>query len=159
MENMNEENEQRIDTAFRYIKAPADKIYKALTIPAQLLLWKAPKGMRMEIFHFNFRVEGTYRLALYYNDRSQPGKAGNNSDIVLGRFIELISNRKITEAVHFQSTDPSFAGEMIMTTELEPEKGGTKVIITATHVPLGISVEDHLVGMESSLANLALFTE
>lgn len=56
---------------------------------SDLMKWKPPHGMRMEIFHYNFRVEGTYRLALIYNDRKTKGQTGSNSDIVKGRFWNL----------------------------------------------------------------------
>jgi hypothetical protein len=61
------------------------------------------------------------------------------------------------EAIRFDSPDPMFAGEMIMTTELAPEKGGTLVTFTAEQVPEGITHDDHIKGMESSLENLAGF--
>ncbi|MES2006300.1 MAG: SRPBCC domain-containing protein [Bacteroidota bacterium] len=151
--------EPRIDTASRLIKASPSKIYKALTTQSDLMQWKAPDGMRMEIFHYNFRVDGTYRMALYYKDRSAKGKTGGNSDIVKGKFIELVTDHKIVEAISFDSPDPTFAGELIMTTELVSEKGATRVTFTATHVPGGIAPEDHATGMNSSLENLAKFTE
>ena len=37
--------------------------------------------------------------------------------------------------------------------------GGTAVEVVAENVPAGISTEDHRVGMESSLANLARLVE
>jgi uncharacterized protein YndB with AHSA1/START domain len=162
MEELEQEHEKeasRIDTASRLIKASPSNIYKALTTQSALMKWKAPEGMRMEIFHYNFRVEGTYRLALIYNDRKAKGKTGANSDIVKGRFLELVPDHKIVEAITFESPDPSFAGEMIMTTELVSEKGATRVTFTATNVPEGITAEDHSAGMNSSLENLARFTE
>ena len=154
-----EKEEPRIDTASRLIKASPAKIYKALTTQADLLQWKAPEGIRMEIFHYNFRVDGTYRLALYYKDRSAKGKTGSNSDMVKSRFLELVPDHKIVEAITFDSSDKTFAGEMIMTTELTSEKGATKVTFSAAHVPTGITPEDHATGMNSSLENLAKFTE
>lgn len=69
-----EKEESRTDTASRLIKASPSKIYKALTTQSDLMQWNPPHGMRMEIFHYNFRVEGTYRLALIYNDRKAKDK-------------------------------------------------------------------------------------
>ena len=42
----------------------------------------------------------------------------------------------------------------IMTTDLAPEKGGTLVTFIADQVPEGITQEDHIKGMESSIENL-----
>jgi hypothetical protein len=61
--------------------------------------------------------------------------------------------------VVFESGDPSFAGEMTITTTLVPVSGGTKVIFTAKNVPAGIRPEDHYKGMMSTLENLADFTQ
>jgi uncharacterized protein YndB with AHSA1/START domain len=150
-------SDRRIDTASLLIKATPGKIYRALTEQSAIREWKAPAGMQMEIFHYNVNVDGTYRVALRYNDKKAKGKAGDNSDMVNGRFIELIAAKKIVEAIRFDSPDPAFAGEMIVTTELAPEKGGTLVKFTAAKVPEGITQEDHIKGMESSLENLSKF--
>lgn len=115
--------------------------------------------MRMEIFDYHFRVDGTYRLALYYNDRTAKGKTGSNSDMVKGRFLELAPDHTIVEVVEFDSPDSAFAGEMIMTTKLAQEQDATRVTFSATNVPPGISSEDHAAGMNSSLENLAKFVE
>jgi uncharacterized protein YndB with AHSA1/START domain len=113
--------------------------------------------MHMEIFHYNVNAGGTYRIALRYDDKKAKGKAGDNSDIVNGRFVELFPGKKIVEVVSFDSPDPAFAGEMVMTTELQAEKGGTLVTLTAEQVPEGITHEDHVKGMESSLENLGRY--
>jgi hypothetical protein len=44
-----------------------------------------------------------------------------------------------------------------LTTDLIVEKGGTRVAFIAEQVPEGISHEEHLNGMESSLQNLEKF--
>jgi uncharacterized protein YndB with AHSA1/START domain len=147
-------SDQRIDTASLLIKATPVKIYRALTEQSAIREWKAPTGMQMEIFHYNVNEGGTYRVALRYDDKKAKGKAGDNSDVVNGRFLELVPGKKIVEAIRFDSPDPAFSGEMIMTTELTPEKGGTLVTFTAEQVPEGITHEDHIKGMESSLGHL-----
>ncbi len=48
---------------------------------------------------------------------------------------------------------------MRITTLLSPSGGGTDVTIWCDNVPSGISAEDHLAGLTSTLANLAAFTE
>jgi hypothetical protein len=63
------------------------------------------------------------------------------------------------QAVDFVSDDPAFAGTMTMTWDVVPDGDATRVVITAADVPAGISPEDHTVGMQSSLANLAGFLE
>ncbi|MEO8173240.1 MAG: SRPBCC domain-containing protein [Sediminibacterium sp.] len=151
--------EPRKDTASIFIKAAAEKAYQALTAQSSIREWKAPVGMHMEIFHYNPRVGGTYRIALRYKDQKIKGKSSDNLDMVNGKFLELVPVKKIVEAVRFESTDPLFAGEMIMTTELATEKGGTRVTLIAEQIPPGITPEDHAAGMDSSLENLKVFLE
>jgi len=67
--------------------------------------------------------------------------------------------RSIVQAVEFQSEDPAFAGEMIMTWTLAAVPEGTKVTIVCENVPEGIRKEDHDIGLRSTLENLAIFTE
>ena len=48
---------------------------------------------------------------------------------------------------------------MRLTTTFEPVAAGTKVTVLCENAPAGIKDSDHRVGIESSLANLAAFTE
>jgi Activator of Hsp90 ATPase homolog 1-like protein len=51
-----------------------------------------------------------------------------------------VPNHKIVQSVQFESDDPRFAGEMIMTWLLTPGPEGTTAQITAEKVPEGISL-------------------
>ena len=75
------------------------------------------------------------------------------------RFVEIQPDTRLVQAVDFVSDDPSFVGTMTMTWELRPAGAATLVEIRAENVPVGISPEDHAVGMASSLSNLAAFVE
>lgn len=87
------------------------------------------------------------------------GKSTEDTDVVEARFIELIPNEKIVEAVEFKSDNPAFAGTMTMTAVFTAVVNGTKVTLTAENVPTGISEVDHRAGMDSSLKNLANLVE
>ena len=63
------------------------------------------------------------------------------------------------QAFRFESDDPAFAGTMRMTWTLRPTGGGTELTVRAEDVPDGIRREDHLAGLNASLANLAAFLE
>jgi uncharacterized protein YndB with AHSA1/START domain len=105
---------------------------------------------------FDPRPGGSYRMVLTYADASvAPGKATAETDIVEVRFIDLVPDVRLVQAVDFVSDDPAYAGTMTMTWEVTAGDGGTRVDITADNVPDGISAEDHTAGMGSSLANLA----
>jgi uncharacterized protein YndB with AHSA1/START domain len=146
----------RTDTASRMIAAPLRDVFAALVDREALTVWLPPDGMTGRFEHFDPRPGGSYRLALTYTDPSHaPGKGTPDSDIVEARYVEIVSDVRVVQAVDFVSDDPAFAGTMIMTWEVTAVDGGTRIDIIADDVPDGISAEDHRVGLASSLANLA----
>ena len=110
--------------------------------------------------HFDARPGGSYRLVLTYGDAGRgSGKSTADSDVSVVRFLELEPGARLVQAVDFVSDDPSFAGTMLLSCELLPCDGGTRVALRAENVPAGISPEDHAAGMASSLENLADYVE
>ncbi|WP_274426863.1 SRPBCC family protein [Chelativorans sp. YIM 93263] len=152
---------KRTDRASLLIKASPRATYRAFVSPDALVEWLPPTGMKGEIFAFEPRAGGAFRIALIYEapDPSRAGKTSDDTDIVEGRFVELVENERIVQAITFEADDPAFAGEMTMTWSLIAVPGGTEVTITAKNVPTGISKEDHDAGLNSTLANLAAFVE
>jgi uncharacterized protein YndB with AHSA1/START domain len=148
----------RIDSATRFIAARADVIYRAFVDPAAWPHWLPPDNMTGQIQEFDARPGGSYRMALTYRgDHPNVGKTSDDTDVVEGRFTELVANDRVVQVVTFQSDDPAFAGEMRMTWSLTPVVGGTDVSIVAENVPVGISKADHDAGMRSTLDKLARF--
>ncbi len=148
------------DSAFRVIGAGPEEIFDALLDADALVQWLPPSGMTGRFERFDARPGGSYRLVLEYNDDSPgTGKASPEADIVEARFVDVVPNVRVVQAVDFVSDDPAFAGTMTMTWELSVEPSGTRVEIRAEDVPSGITPEDHAVGMRSSLDNLATFVE
>lgn len=151
----------RIDTASRHIAASPRRIYDAYVDPVQLASWLPPDGMSARIVTFEPRDGGRYAMTLVYDD---PGHAGSGktdagSDVVRGRFVELVPGERIVQTAVFDSDDPAFAGEMTLRWTLAPADGGTLVTIAASDVPDGITPEDHEAGLTSTLANLAAWVE
>ena len=149
----------RTDTASRVIGASPQKIYAANVDPKLVSEWRPPQGMKAEVYAFDAREGGGYRMAFVYEDASVRGKTTDNADVFEGTFVELVPNERIVERVTFQSDDPAFAGAMTITTTLVAVTGGTEVSVVCENVPEGISAEDHQVGMASTLANLAALVE
>jgi uncharacterized protein YndB with AHSA1/START domain len=87
------------------------------------------------------------------------GKTTADSDVVEARFVDVVPGARVVQAVDFVSDDPDQAGTMTMTWEVAPVDAGTRVDLRADEVPVGISAEDHAVGLNSSLANLARYLE
>ena len=150
----------RTDRASRIIAAPPERVFAAFLDPEALTGWLAPQGMTARFERFDPRPGGSYRLVLTYSDASPAGgKAGAETDIVEARFVDVVPNVRVVQAVDFVAADPAFAGTMTMTWSVTEVDGGTRVDITADDVPDGISAEDHAAGFESSLANLATYVE
>ena len=150
----------RTDTASRVVAAPVDRVFGALVDRDVLLEWLPPAGMTGRFDHFDARPGGSYRLVLTLDDpASGLGKATADSDVVDARFVEIVEDERVVQAVDFESDRPEFAGTMTMVWEVAGVADGTLVRITATDVPDGISAEDHAAGLASSLANLATYLE
>ncbi len=148
----------RTDRASRVIVAPLERVYAALVDPEALTVWLPPEGMSATFEHFDARPGGSYRMVLTYADASgAPGKTTADSDIVEGRFVDIVAGARVVHAVDFVSDEPAYAGTMTMTWEVTVIDTGTRVDIRADNVPEGISADDHATGLASSLANLAAY--
>jgi uncharacterized protein YndB with AHSA1/START domain len=150
----------RTDAASRVIPAPPAHVYAALVDREALMAWLPPDGMTARFERFDPTPGGSYRLVLTYVDMAGArGKATPASDVVEARYINLIPDVRVVQAVDFVSDDPAFAGTMTMTWELTAIDKGTRVDIIAENVPDGISAEDHATGLASSLSKLAQHVE
>lgn len=150
----------RTDSASRVLVAPLDRVYAALITESALLAWLPPNDMTGRFERFDLRPGGGYRLVLGYPEGSgEAGKAGDGTDVVEARILEVVGGERVVQAVDFESDDPAFAGTMRMTWAVSPVDGGTRVDFTAADVPDGISAEDHAEGLASSLDNLVRYVE
>ncbi|PSJ60335.1 SRPBCC family protein [Pseudaminobacter soli (ex Li et al. 2025)] len=151
----------RTDTASRIIRATPHTIYRALLDPEAIVRWRPPAGMKAQVYAFDAREGGTFRMSFSYADASHEvrGKTSDDADVFEGRFLELVPDQRVVELIEFESDDPAFAGAMTVTTSLRAVDGGTEVTIRCENVPRGIRPEDHAAGMASTLDNLANFTE
>ncbi len=141
----------------KVIKATAETIYKAFTSPSALETWQVPGDMTAKVHHFDLRIGGGYQMSLYYPDSEteMKGKTKGKEDKFTARFIELVPNKKIVQAVNFESPDPEFSVEMIMEVTLEPVDKETRVTFYFKDIPKGIKPEDNEAGTISSLNKLA----
>ncbi len=146
--------------ASRTILATPHAIFRVLLDGEAMANWRPPAGMTARIERFDPRPGGRYRMALIYpDDGTARGKSSAREDVVDGCFIDILPDERLVEEVCFDSDDPRFQGPMTITTTLVPVRDGTRVTITATNVPAGISEADHRIGMGSTLKNLANFVE
>ena len=150
----------RTDRASRLMRAPVSRVFDSLVDRAALEIWLPPGDMTGRFETFDQRPGGSYRLVLTYaNRKGSQAKSTDDSDIVEVRYLDIVPNDRVVQAVDFVSDDPGFAGTMTMTWSVRDAVDGTRVEIVAENVPEGISAEDHAAGLASSLENLASFVE
>jgi uncharacterized protein YndB with AHSA1/START domain len=149
----------RTDQVSRVIKAPLAEVFSAFLDRTSLESWLAPDGMTARFERSEPRPGGSYRLILTYPDSTHAAKSSADSDIVEGRYVNIVHNDRVVHAVDFDSDDRAFAGSMTMTWAVQAVDDATRVEFTATDVPAGISAEDHRAGMTSSLEHLASYLE
>jgi uncharacterized protein YndB with AHSA1/START domain len=148
-------------TVSKIIKAPRRTVYEACLDPDALAKWRVPDNMTAQVHVFEAREGGTYRMSLTYRapKQSPGGKSSQDTDTFQGRFVELMPDEKIVEAIEFESHDSGFAGEMTMTTRLADTDGGTDITILCQDLPPGIRPEDNETGTRQSLNKLAALLE
>jgi uncharacterized protein YndB with AHSA1/START domain len=142
------------DVGHATVEATPEEVFAALVDAEARTAWLPPAGMSGEFSWFDARPGGGYRLTLTYDDKATRGKSVENTDVVEVRFTAVDPPRHLVEEADFVSDDPDLAGTMTMTWCLEPVDRGTLVTITATHVPDGISSQDHAAAFASTLGNL-----
>jgi uncharacterized protein YndB with AHSA1/START domain len=127
---------------------------------AALEAWLPPGGMTGRFEEFDPRPGGSYRLVLTYPEQDTThAKSSDDSDVVDVRYLEIVPNDRVVQAIDFVSDAPQYAGTMTMTWSVREDAGGTRIEILAEDVPDGISADDHAAGLASSLDNLARFVE
>ncbi len=118
-----------------------------------------PDQMTSEIHSFDAREGGTFRISLTYDERTTAGKTTNQTDTFHGRFIKLVPDTEMVQAVEFESDDPSMAGEMTITYTLAEADGGTDIVGVHENIPPGVAPADNELGFRMSLDNLAKLVE
>src|SRR4051812_8505597 len=106
----------RRDSAARVIRAPVARVFHALVDRDALEMWLPPGGMTARFEHFDPTPGGSYRLVLTYADPTgSRGKSSADSDIVEARYVDIVPNDRVVQAVDFVSDNPAFVGTMTMT--------------------------------------------
>ena len=137
------------------VAAPRAAVYAALLDPAAVSTWMVPDGMTSHVHEFDAREGGAFRVTLTYEEPTGTGKSTAHSDTYHGRFVELVPDTRVVEAIEFESADPMMRGEMLVTFVLTDADGGTLVSASHENVPPGVSPEDNELGWRMSLGKLA----
>ena len=155
---------ERRTTVRRVIHAPRADVYRAFLDPDVVAEWLPPDGMTGHVHRFDPREGGVFRVSLTYHDVADSpagagGKTTEDTDTTRGRFVTLVPDERIVQVVEFDSDEPGFAGEMLITVTLADIDDGTEVTYRCENIPEGIRPEDNETGCRSSLQNLAALLE
>jgi uncharacterized protein YndB with AHSA1/START domain len=143
----------------RTIRAPREKVYRALLDAAAVARWLAPEGMTGQVHAFDPREGGRFRISLRYDAPTIAGKTTAQTDTFHGRFLKLVPDELVVQAVEFETADPALQGEMKITYALREAPGGTEVHGVHEGLPAGLSPTDNELGWSMSLAKLAALVE
>jgi uncharacterized protein YndB with AHSA1/START domain len=143
----------------RHIRAPRDRVYQALLDPEAVQKWMVPDEMSSHIHSFDAREGGAFRITLTYGRPSTAGKTGPDHDSLHGRFVRLVPDTKVVQAIEFETEDPAMAGEMTVTYTLTDVEGGTYLVGVHENLPPGVSPADNELGWRMSLDKLANLVE
>lgn len=137
-------------TLHRVLKAPPERVYRALLDPAALCKWMPPHGFTATVHALDARVGGRYRMSFTNFSNGQSHHFG-------GTYLELVPGERVRNTDRFD--DSNLPGEMITTMDLKPVACGTELRIVQEGVPQAIPTEMCYLGWQDSLTLLALLVE
>ncbi len=132
------------------LTASPQKIYRAFTESQAMARWLAPDGFTCEVFSFDAKVGGKFKMAFTNFTNKKSHTFG-------GEFLELVPDEKIKYSDKFD--DPNLPGVMVTTVILEKVSCGTDVTITQEGLPEMIPTEQCYLGWQQSLQYLAKLVE
>ena len=143
----------------RHIRAPRGVVYGALLDAEDVQQWMVPEGMTSQIHSFDAREGGEFRISLTYDMPTAAGKTTAQSDSFHGRFVKLVPDTEVVQAVEFETDDPAMKGEMTITYALADADDGTGLVLLYENLPPGVSPADNELGSRMSLDKLAKLVE
>ena len=121
--------------------------------------WMVPTGMSSQVHAFDAREGGLFRISLTYDATAGAGKTSAHTDTYHGRFVKLIPDELVVQAMEFESGDPAMLGEMTVTFRLVSSGTGTDVFALHENLPPGVSPADNEVGWSMALDKLGQLVE
>jgi uncharacterized protein YndB with AHSA1/START domain len=134
----------------RVLRAPTDRVFRALTEPDAMVKWLPPYGFTAKMHHHDARVGGSYKMSF-----TNFGSGGSHS--FGGKYLELVPGERVRYTDEFD--DPNLPGEMQTTVTLTKVSCGTELHIVQEGVPAVIPLESCYLGWQESLSQLALLVE
>ena len=134
----------------RVLRAPAERVYRALLDPDAMAKWLPPNGFTGKVHQMDAKVGGSYKMSFTNFGSGQSHSFG-------GKFIELVPNERIRYSDTFD--DPNLAGTMMTTITFTKVSVGTEVNVVQEGIPSVIPLDGCYLGWQESLALLAKLVE
>lgn len=134
----------------RVLKAPPERIYKAVLDPAANCKWLPPHGFTCTVHRLDAKVGGTFKMSFTNFSSGKSHSFG-------GKYLELKPGERIVATDVFD--DPALPGEMRTTYTLKRVSVGTEVNIVQEGIPAAIPTEACCLGWQESLELLAKLVE
>jgi uncharacterized protein YndB with AHSA1/START domain len=134
----------------RVLKAPPERIFKAILDPAAICKWFPPYGYTCSIERMDAREGGLYRMAFTNFSTGRSQWFG-------GRYLDVKPPELIRATDAFD--DPGLPGEMQTTYTLKRVSVGTEVQVVQENVPAAIPAEACYLGWQECLEQLAKLVE
>ena len=133
----------------RFIKVAPDRVYAALTDPAQLKQWLGPEGVRTRSLTADVRVGGKYRWDL----TSPEGEEMS----AFGEYRELIPGKKVVFTWKWDDDEVWENRTSLVAVEFSERESGTELLFTHEQLPSEESRDRHNEGWNSILDQLEKF--
>jgi uncharacterized protein YndB with AHSA1/START domain len=143
----------------KHIHASRALVYRALLDPEAVQRWMVPDSMTSRVHAFDAREGGTFRISLTYDMPTTAGKTSSQTDTFHGRFVRLVPDTEVVQAVEFETEDAATQGEMTITYTLAEAGDGTDLTGVHENLPPGVSPADNELGWSMSLDKLASLVE
>ena len=134
----------------RVLRAPAERIYRAVLDPDAMAKWLPPNGFTCNVHHLDARVGGSYRMSFTNFTNRKSHSFG-------GDYLELTPNERIRWTDKFD--DPNLPGVINVTLTLKTVSCGTEINIVQEGVPGIIPAEACYLGWQESLVLLGKLVE
>jgi uncharacterized protein YndB with AHSA1/START domain len=118
-----------------------------------------PDSMTSHVHSFEAREGGRFRISLTYENPTSAGKTSGQTDSFHGRFVKLVPDTEVVEAIEFETDDATMQGEMTITYLLVEADGGTDLTGRHENLPPGVSPADNELGWSMSMDKLARLVE
>ena len=130
----------------RVLKAPRERIFSALTEPAELAKWWGPDGFTTPEIDLDLRVGGRYRFAMQPPD--------GDLFYLAGEFLEIDSPCRLAYTFYWEEPDPDDR-ETVVSLSLHDLRDATELLLSQGEFATDARLALHRAGWMDSLDSMA----